>query len=259
MKSRYKKVNLILLSILTMMIISKILSSDLNGITIDIKDIYIYYYSHTFLGEKMFITNVLISSLPVMVMVSIFADDLSIELEKNAPYIFTRSRKRKKWIVCKSMRMFISIIKIQFIQFSISFVYFSILGYRINETKTLILTIIELFILTILTQYILILITNLITLKTNNIFGYIICNFIFLISIIIFHLMYFKKHILVKYIPFTQYILSIQSNILVNRNIRYFSSFISGYNFGEAIIYDIVIIITLLLISRKIIEKYEFY
>lgn len=259
MKIRYNKLNLILLNIFSMIFISTILSGDLNKVTLDIKDIYIYYYSHTFVGERMSIINILSSSFPIIIAISIFSDDLSIELEKNSTYIFTRSRKRKKWITYKFIHILISIIKIQFIQFSISFMYFSVLGYRINDPKALLLAIIELFILTILTQYILVVIASLVTLKTNSIYGYIICNFIFLINIIALHLFYFKKQALVQYIPFTQYILSIQENILVNREIRYFSNFIAGYNFAGAVVYDIIIIIILLLVGRKIIEKHEFY
>ncbi|MBU3175375.1 DUF2705 family protein [Clostridium estertheticum] len=259
MKNRYNKLTLILLNIFTMMFIAKILSGDLHGITLDIKDIFIYYYSHTFLGEKITIINILISVFPIIIMVSIFADEVSIELEKNATYIFTRSVNRKKWITRKFIHIFISLIKIQLIQFSISFMYFSALGYRINDLKSSLVIIIELFILTTLTQYILIVISSLVTLKTSNIYGYTFCNFIFLINILIFHLFYFTKQTLVQYLPFTQYILSIQENILVNRNIRYLSNFIPGYNFTEAVIYDIIIIITLILVGRKIIEKHEFY
>jgi hypothetical protein len=259
MKSRYNKLNLILLNIFSMMLISTILSGDLHGITLNIKDIYIYYYSNTFLDGKITIINILTSSFPIIIAISIFADDLSVEIEKNATYIFTRSINRKKWITYKFVHILISLIKIQFIQFSISFMYFSVLGYKITDPKASLLVIIELFLLTTLTQYILIVIASLVTLKTNSIYGYIICNFIFLINIITFNLFYLKKQTLVQYIPFTQYILSIQENILVNRDIRYFSNFIPGYNFTEAVIYDIIIIITLLLVGRKIIEKHEFY
>ncbi|MCY6959659.1 hypothetical protein [Clostridium brassicae] len=259
MKTGCKKFNLIILSILSMILISTILNLNLNQMTSNIKDMYIYYYSYTFLSEKMTILNILISSLPMIISISIFADDLAIEIEKNAAYIFTRSRKRKKWIVNKFIYILFNILRIEFIQFSISFVYFTILGYRIKEPKQFLLVFVELLILNILTQYILIIIVNLVTLKINNIVGYIICIFLFLINIITFHLFFLKEQILVKYIPLIQYLLSIKENMLVDRSIIYFSNFIPSYNFIQAVAYDVIIIIFLLLVGRKIIEKYEFY
>jgi hypothetical protein len=203
MRSINKKWNLILLSMISMMLISAILSGDLNGVTNDIKDIYLYYYARTFLGGNISVFNVIISAFPTMIVISIFADDLSFDLEKNAQYIFTRTRDLKKWVINRFVHMLSDIMKIQFIQFSISFVYFIVLGYKFYSLKDFYMTVIVLFSLTVLTQYVLIIIANLITLKTNNVCGYIISSSIFLLSIIIFHLLYLKKQVLVNYIPST--------------------------------------------------------
>lgn len=259
MRIKNKNAGLFILMIILMMYISTTLSLQLHGETKDMKDMYMCYYSYTFLNEEFSTLKIIISALNTIIIVSIFADAVWIELEKNSAYIFTRTKKSKKWITNKLIHILGSLIKIQLFQFIISFGYFSFLGYRINNINEFILVILQLFLLVVSTQYILVIIANLVSLKANQVSGYIVSNSLIIISLIIFYTVYFSRGILTNLIPFTQYMITIQDNTLVNRNIRCFSHFIKNYSIIHALSFNLIFIIILFILGRKAIEKHEFY
>ncbi|GKX66712.1 hypothetical protein [Inconstantimicrobium mannanitabidum] len=257
--NRIKSICVLTLMIILMLYISITLSSQLHHITKDIKDMYLCYFSYTFINESFSSSKIIISALNTILIVSIFADNLSLELEKNAAYIFTRTKKIKKWLTNKLIYILCSIIKIQFCQFIIAFGYFGILGYRINNVSEFIQVILKLFILIVSTQYIAVIIANLVSLKTNQVIGYIVSISLIIINLIIFYSIYFTKRVLIGMIPFTQYMITIQDTTLVNRSVRYFSHYIKNYYFIHALIFNIVFIIILFVLGRRSIEKHEFY
>lgn len=259
MKIKSKRIDLLIILILSMMFISYTLSLNLKGISNDIKDLFVYYYSYSFLTEKFSILKIIKSVLNNTIMISIFAEYLWIELDRNASYIFTRTRKTKEWITRKFIEILRDLIIIQFIQFIFAFLYFYILGFRIIHLDEFILVNLQLFILITTTQYILIIIANLLMLKVNQVFGYIVSISLNIVSLLILYSLYGNSKLLVAFIPFTQYLISIQDNILINRSIPYFMHYIKDYSFYQALIYNAFFIGILILLGRKLINKHEFY
>ena len=239
--------------------ISYILSSDLVGISNDIKDMYLYYFSYQFLGQDISIIHIIISIIPMSVMISMFADSLSYELDKNAAYFFTRTNKRIKWLLNKLVEILIKITLVDILLFIVAFIFFYFLGYKIIDFKEFICIAWKVLILTILTQYILVILSNLISIKINSSYGYIISNLAYIISILNFYYLSSKNKVLFKYIPFTQQLITVQDNEYIDRSIKYFSKYIVGYSFSEAILYDFIILTIIILIGIKQIRKTEFY
>ena len=170
MKIKSKKTDLLIILILSMIFISYTLSLNLKGISNDIKDLFVYYYAYSFLTEKFSILKIIKSVLNNSIMISIFAEYLWIELERNAAYIFTRTRKTKEWITRKLGNNRFDNNSVYAIYVCVF--YFYILGFRIIHLDEFILVNLQLFILITTTQYILIIIANLLMLKVNQVFGY---------------------------------------------------------------------------------------
>lgn len=254
-----KKLKYFFFQLCIMFFISYILSSDLVEFSNDMKDMYLYYFSYQFIGQDISLIHIITSLIPTSLMISMFIDSLSYELDKNAIYIFTRTNKKSKWLLYKLLNIFVKVSLINFFLFVIAFLFFWILGFEIVNFSYFINLILKLLLLVILTQYILIIISNLISIKFDSAYGYIISNLLYIISILNLYFLSFKNINLIKYIPFTQHVVSIQDNMCINRSILYFSKFITGYKFSNALIYDILIIIIIILFGIKQINKTEFY
>lgn len=255
----YKKSKYFFLELCVMLCISYILSSDLAGVSKDIKNIYLYCFSYQFIGQDISIMRIITAILPMVVMISMFGDSFSYELDKNAAYIFTRTKKRAKWLLDKLVEILVQITLTDVLIFIIAFIFFSFLGYRIIDFKEFINITFKILTTLILSQYILIIIANLISIKMDSSYGYIISNLIYIICILNSYYLALKKIILLKYIPLTQQFITLQDNKFINRNVKYFSKYIIGYRFSEAIIYDIVILIIIMLMGIRQIRKAEFY
>lgn len=259
MTRRYKKLKYLFLELCVMFCISYILSAHLVDVSKDIKNMYLYYFSYQFVGQDINIIHIITSVIPTSIMISMFADSLSYDLDKNAAYIFTRTKKRTKWLLNKLVEILIEITLVDILMFIIAFIFFSFLGYRIINAKEFISITLEILILLILTQYILIIISNIISIKMDTSYGYITSNLIYIISILSSYYISLKKIILLKYVPLTQHLITLQDNGCINRNIRYFSKYIVGYSFSEAVLYDFFILIIIILIGIRQIKKTEFY
>ncbi len=256
---KYRVFKYLLMEICAMLCISYILSCDLFGVSNDIKDMYLYYFSYEFIGQNISVFQISISLIPISIMISMFADSLSYELYKNAAYIFTRSKNRTKWLINKLTQILIEITLADILLFIVAFIFFYFLGYKIVNFKEFISITLEIFILLLLTQYLLIIIANLISIKLDPTYGYIISNLIYIISILNFYYLSLKKITLLKYIPFTQQLISVQDNDYINRSISYFSKYIVGYGIRDAIIFDLIILIIVILVGIRQIKKAEFY
>lgn len=259
MKLRSSKKKYLLLEIGILIYVSLILSSDLINLSRDMKDIYLYYFSYNFIGEDIEIFNIIISILPISIIIAMFSDVLSYELEKNAVYFFTRTNKRNKWLLKWFRNILLELLKVNFILFFISFMLFYLLGYRIIDIGEFVDVIFKLFSSSIIMEYILITISNIINIKLESVYGYVISNTIYITSILNFYFISLKDINYIKYIPFTQNIILIQDIKYINRSIKYFSNFIVGYSFEEAIIYGLCILIILILIGIRVIKTAEFY
>lgn len=255
----YKKFKYLFLELCAMFCISYVLSSDLAGVSKDIKNMYLYYFSYQFIGQNINIMHIMTSLIPISIMISMFADSFSYDLGKNAAYIFTRTKKRTKWLLNKLVEILIEITLVDILIFIIAFIFFSFLGYRIVDFKGFISVTSKILILLILTQYIIIIIANLISIKVGSSYGYIISNLIYIISILNCYYLSLKKIALLKYIPLTQHLITLQDNGCINRNIIYFSKHIVGYRISEALIYDFVILFITILIGIRQIKKADFY
>lgn len=254
-----KKIRYIFLEIIIIAVGSLMISSDLIESSKDIKDMYLYYFSYHFIGQELSIIHIIISLLPISVIIAMYVDSLSYDIDKNAKYIFTRTSKRKRWFLSELLKIFKELILVDIILFIIAFIIFYILGYRIVSFLEFIKVVSKLLILLVLTHYILIIIANLISIKASPQYGYIISNLMYIVSILNIYYLSFKNFFALKYIPFIQHIITIQNNECIRRDILYFSRYINGYSFGDAIIYDLILLIIVISIGIRTISKLEFY
>lgn len=259
MVRKYKKLKYLFLGLCAMICISYILSPDILGFSKDIKNMYLYYFSYQFIGHDISIMRIITCIIPMSIMISMFADSLSYELDKNAAYIFTRTKKRIKWLLNKLAELLIQITLVDILIFIIAFIFYHLLGYRIIDYKEFINISLKLLTALILSQYILIIIANLISIKMDSSFGYIISNLIYIMCILESYYLSLKKIILLRYVPLTQQFITLQDNQYINRHIVFFSKYITGYSFSEAILYDFAILIIIILVGIKQIRKTEFY
>lgn len=259
MNKDYRKLSLFILSILAMICISKVHSEDLMYMNKEIESMYVCYYSYSFFNQKTTVINILFSTLPILINVAVFSCEISELLKKNSQYIFIRTTNKKKWILQEFISLFLRLLKFQGIQFIIVFIYFSVLGYKIIQPEKSIKIIMILFILLVLTEYILILSINIFSLIVDNIYTYTVVASLYVYFTIIFNLNIFNDKISVKYIPFTQHIISVQSEICINREIVIFKDFLQNYKIIESVFYDIILIIFLVCLGIIFIRKKEFF
>lgn len=259
MKLRSRSRRYLLLEIVILIYISFVLSSDLFDISTDMKDMYLYYFSYNFIGEDIEILNIVISILPISIIIAMFSDVVSYELEKNSVYFFTRTKKRSKWLLKWFGDILLELVKVNFILFFISYIVFYLFGYRVVHINEFIYIVLKLFLSTILVQYILIILSNIVNIKLESVYGYITSNIIYIISILDLYFISLDNIKFIKFIPFTQNIVLTQDIKYIDRSIRYFSNFIAGYSFQEAMIYGFCILIILMLIGTRVIKTAEFY
>lgn len=259
MIKNYKNFSLFILSIFVMFYLSVILSNDLQGTLNNIENMYFLTFSYSFLGQEISIMNIIQCFLLIAINVSIFADDISDELGRNAQYIFTRTTKRRKWILNKFSNILFKLIVVQAIQFILAFIHFKILGYEIYDFIMFSKNICVLFIFRILVQYTLILIINVLSLKLSDIYSYMVGIVFFFVSIIYFHTSYLQNGKLMKYIPLTQHIIKIIQPVNMNDNINNAMNFIPNYNPVISIVYSVIFVSIWIVIGTKLIKTKEFY
>jgi len=181
---------------------SLIFSKDILLYTDNMADVFIYGNTYNMLGERINVMGILMIAFPNLIMFSLFADSVAIDLEKNAVYIFTRSNKKQKWFLNKCLKIFTKLVVVDFVFMAFQLFIFRCIGFKISSIFELIIIIIKILIFKLLVQYTLILLTNVIAIKFNSIVGYSITCTIYILSIILFHTLY--KYINIYNLPFTQ-------------------------------------------------------
>lgn len=255
MHKKSSEVSLFIISILIIGVIGKVLSSEIINITTDMEYMYIYYFAYSFIGEKITIINIIFASIPTIVNLGIFSTYVDNELNKNAQYIFTRSKKRTAWLIKELMKLARDIILVNGVQFIIALMIFSILGFD----KLDIIMVIKLYVLVVLNQYLIILVSNIVCLGIGNSYGFIVSVILYLISILIMNIKFFAKKSAIKYIPFIQNMLSIHSDINCDRSIPIMSNYIENFSIYESIFYVVFLIIVFIIIGINIVKNKEIF
>lgn len=144
---------------------------------------------------------------PQVVLIYVLGDNVASDLGRNSAYIFTRTDRRKQWLLAKMFNLFLYI----FIYFAVQFVIVGLVGILSNlETENLIqgLTmILGEFILVLLLNYFIVLIINILSLKISVIYSsaIVLAGNLGTIFASAFLYEYSRKQVeIIKMMPFTQ-------------------------------------------------------
>jgi hypothetical protein len=152
--------------------------------TKDMLNAIFYFNLYNNFGNAMSIMDLLFSLLPTIIVFSVFADRIAVDIEKNAVYVFTRTNRRAQWMVKKACSLGFQLICVTIVLYIVQLVIYYILGFFIIDFYKFITQSLYLLFITFLTNFGLILFANALIMKLGQLWGYLIAIFVYFISVI---------------------------------------------------------------------------
>jgi len=253
MKSKNKYIGYYILYLLFIVYSGLFFSKEIELYTDDIADLFVYANTYHMLGTKINAMNILMIAFPTIMMISLFADSIAIELEKNAMYIFTRSNKKQKWFLNKCLKIFMKLVVVNMVFMVFQLFVFGCMGFKVSFIDELIVIYFKILIFRLLSQYTLILLSNIIAVKFNSIAGYLMTCTIYILSIIFFHTLY--RVINIYNLPFMQNYAVIY--ILNKYKYPFLNIDIYG-NVWESVICGLIYLAVIIVLGNFIIKRKDF-
>lgn len=216
-----------------------------------IENVFIFIF-----GYIPYSTNVVeivsVNIIHVLYVAYIFSDDKGMDIKKLGPYIFTRNYKRSKWVKNILVRKLFEIILYYLFLYGLIFLGAGLYGYRVSSFIDLFTISMVALILSILTTYLIVVIIRFGSMFCDYIYSYAVVIMAVIANLIIVVAGIQNKSEVIKYLPFSQNIISIKDVLYCDRSIDNFSRFIDSYSveMGVVIIITLIIIFILLSIYR---------
>lgn len=230
------------------------------------------YYSNTVevlivkclgtLGNSMTeaLINIPTITLNVAILMYKYSDYLSREIKVNGIYIFTRTNKRKKWILDRCLEVIRNVIIYYFIVISL-YIFLALLsGFQFTNLHNLISIIIyQYFILVLITLFNIVII-NFISIKFSAINSFSMIYSIYISNLV--GVFFFKETLIGKLLGITPFGLSITAwnksiNKILDNNIEWFSNNVINYNIIYLVIYLITLIILIIILQRNLVKNMD--
>lgn len=235
-----------------------ILDSIYNGIQYE--DVLIKYFSYipTTKNDYKILIEILTAIINIIYVVYVFSSKIYSDIKEKGIYILTRSRRTSVWILKEYVYIFKNIVLYYFIEIILLILIMFLCGMKTVSLQEVIQIAFLLLIYISLGTYVLIVISSLISLYINEVVGFLSVNSLFLVNMLLFNILINSKYInLIRYLPFTQYLLSIHDFNLIDRSL--FNISIIDYTLEYSIIYLLSIIVIVVVISINRIRKMEVY
>lgn len=254
---KHNIIHLIVIYVLFSIICVYYLSQDLSATTNNINDILIYA-TCSLDFTKFNITSIIYTIFPTLLSFSYMHSYISDDLNLNCAYIFSRTLKRKSWLIKLYINVFAKVLVINLIFSILKLIIFILYGYRFYNYGSFFFLFMQIFILESIIQLTLILLCNVITLINCSQVGYFMSILCHLINIISFYITYLTNHLWLNFFPFTQNYIVTQNNEFIDRTKYYFNHFNINYSFSSAISQSLIYLFILGLLGLPIIQRKEF-
>ncbi|AEB76819.1 hypothetical protein [Clostridium botulinum] len=181
------------------------------------------------------------------------------DLKEHAINVFTRTRKRSKWLFIRCLNLFLYVI----IFYILHFIVIGAVGvfYNFQLSFTSISMILKIFSLVVLFNYITVLFINIISLFISPMYGYILVIITNILTMFFSAMIYLYANKCIKFIeifPMSQLISSWHDgSVQLFQRKEYFTFYIEGFSFWYSIMYLLIISGFIIFLGNKRINKMD--
>lgn len=147
--------------------------------------LFLLTYGNLNIYDIKYVIPALVWILPQIYLTYVLGDYISNHLNRNAVYIFTRTDKRRKWLLSRVLNLFAFTVIYYVAQFLIVYLIGSAYGLAIANQNVGMSTILSEFMLLILLSYLFVLTINIMSLAINVTYSYLIVTAVSIISVFI--------------------------------------------------------------------------
>jgi hypothetical protein len=170
----------------------------------EMMDAVFYFNLYNGFGDAFVMIDLLFSLLPTIIVNSIFADRIAMEIEKSAAYIFTRTSKRKRWMLKITFKLFLQLTGITVFFYFVQLIFFGLSGFYIEDLYTFVIQSLYLLSIIFLENFLLVLLSNVLVMKLGEIWGYIISVSAYCVSVIFIYMIPVNFKAYLHLMPFAQ-------------------------------------------------------
>jgi hypothetical protein len=216
-------------------------------------------YGNLEIRDVKYVIPVLFWLAPQIFMFYFLGDYVSNDLERNAIYIFTRTDRRRSWLIAKILSLFFYVALYYFLQFLVVGTMGWILGYNVLEGLSGIAIILKEFVLLVLLNYMIILMINLLSLSIpvsiSAVSVFVAHLFCLFLSGVVYE--FYKGYSeIIKWLPFTQGIASWHSDISSRVGGSILFS-IQDFNVAFSVVYMVVLCIAFVYVALRKVENLD--
>lgn len=217
--------------------------SQLNNI-----NFIVYVYGYLNYSIELNYINILFLIFPQFYIMLILNDYLELSFNKQAPFIFSRTKNRSKWLIIKILEVILYTAVYSFLIVIIE----SLFSYLFLKNLTNIL--ITQFLLIFLHLLFLVILSILFSIKYKSIYCLI---FIFSLNVFFYFVIGFTKNkLLLLFIPSVHSLLYLHDTVFINRQDELLNFYIQGfYPWWSMLYYSILIIISVVIATLSINKK----
>lgn len=222
----------------------------------DLVNVFLYQYGDLSMADSSFMFSLIIYMINKFILIINLGNSFSNDLSVYGPYIFTRTKKRSNLIYKKSFSVLIYCLIYLIFQFLFTFILGIIFNLQINNEREFFTIILALFCINITSIYLLVLQCNMLSMILDFKYCYIIILFSEILILSLFQYTNLISTNIIKYFPSFQGIFTWHETNLINSNSRnIFDFFINNFSINDSYIYNILLILITILISKIIINK----
>lgn len=226
-----------------------------------LESLFLFSYGQLNIEHIKYVAPILLWILPQAFLMYILGDYISVNFNRNACYIFTRTSNRKKWFLLKLLSLFCYVIIFYLMQFITVLGVAGIFGFKIHNYTTGLPLILAEYLLIVLVNYWLILFANIFSLTMNAVYSYCLTIAVNLFSILtsgVIYELHKERLSLIMLLPSAQGILAWHDiTYLFMSYPQLFNIQISGFSLGYSILYLVMFSIVLIIWGLFRIENME--
>lgn len=216
-----------------------------------IESLYLMTFGFIPSSNRNFLFEICLSTINIIYVIFIFSQDLQFEIKVIGTYIFTRTNKRKEWILKQYLKTFLKLSAYFICQYIVIFVVGLIYGYEINSMNNFVNVLIVSLGITILSIFSIIVLINTLAIFFEYIFSYMTIALSIIINAILVSMLIDSNYMwIIKYFPFSQHLIGIKDIEFIDRSIYMFNKYIYDFNIYLSLI--IICIIILFAISLSV-------
>ncbi|MGL4873922.1 MAG: DUF2705 family protein [Clostridium sp.] len=228
--------------------------------TNSMESLYLMTFGFIPLSNRNFLFEICLSIVNIIYIIFVFSENLQFEIKVIGTYIFTRTNKRKEWILKQYLKTFLKLSVYLIIQYSMVFIIGSNYGYEINNINNFIAVGIMSLGITLLSIFSIIVLINTLAIFFDYIFAYMVSVSAITINMIIVSTLINSNYaFIIKYLPFSQHLIGIKDIEFIDRSIHMFNSYIPDFNIGLSLIIICVIILFGISLSVYRITKMDIF